>query len=199
MRFETNSGLPAVDVQLPISAFKQDFGTATVTTTWNVPADAQNIVRITVKVDPDDEFLEDRENNNERTRRIRTRPAVADTTPPVVTKVRISDDEPFSPFNQDDPIVTKRDVKIEIVASDSAPGTVKDFCVVSYTYDVVNRRWVEEPCIFAALPAPQSGTTDTFVVDSKLQSKQGVAYAFVWVRDAAGNISRSSRALMWSA
>ncbi|MFN8445211.1 MAG: beta-propeller fold lactonase family protein [Caldilineaceae bacterium] len=188
VRFETNSGLPAVDVDLPITAFKQDFGQATVTATWNVPTDAPTIVRITVSVDPENVIPEDREGNNEQSRRVRTRAVTGDTTPPVVTSLRISDDDPF---NDNDPFVTTRNVKVKIVASDTAPGTVKDYCLVGYKYDAVNRRWVELSCTFTPLPAPENGTTDTFIVNKQIDPTQGVVYAFVWVRDNSGNISRT--------
>jgi len=56
---------------------------------------------------------------------------------------------------------------------------------------VIRREWVEEECNFAALPAPEASTTDTFIVTTQLQAKEGVAYAFVWVKDNAGNISRT--------
>ncbi|MEZ4676105.1 MAG: hypothetical protein R2932_17915 [Caldilineaceae bacterium] len=130
--------------------------------------------------------MEARESDNSATRRAQMRTPKPDTTFPVVSNVAISDDDPF---NAADVLTAAPDVRIQSAASDEGDG-LDAFCVVSYTYDVVRRRWIEQNCQFTALPSPQSGTTDTFLVDATLQPKKGVAYAFVWVRDKAGNISR---------
>jgi hypothetical protein len=58
---------------------------------------------------------------------------------------------------------------------------------VRYSYDTVRRRWVEEECNFQQLPT-QPG--NTFSVNTRLRAREGTAYAFVWVKDKAGNISR---------
>jgi hypothetical protein len=113
-----------------------------------------------------------------------------DTTPPVVNRIRISDD---NPFNENDPIASTTSVKVRIVAADNAGGSgLGTFCIVRYYYDVVQRRWVESDCSFEPLPTPDasSGTTFTYTVDAVLPPFEGTAYAFVWVRDLAGNISR---------
>jgi len=61
---------------------------------------------------------------------------------------------------------------------------------VGYFFDAVARRWAPQDCEFAQLPQPEAGTDDTYIVDAEVQDTFGVAYAFAWVRDAAGNISR---------
>lgn len=61
--------------------------------------------------------------------------------------------------------------------------------MVRYYYDVPERRWVESDCSFEALPTPVSA--DTFIVDEEIPSFEGTAYAFVWIKDGAGNISRT--------
>jgi hypothetical protein len=48
---------------------------------------------------------------------------------------------------------------------------------------------VEATCTFQKVPAPSAA--NTFVVDATLPNRAGTAYAFVWVKDAAGNISRT--------
>src|SRR5581483_392045 len=63
------------------------------------------------------------------------------------------------------------------------------FCVVRYYYDGVQRRWVEENCHFQPLPAPNAN--GSFTVQPRLPDRVGVAYSFVWVRDKAGNISKT--------
>jgi hypothetical protein len=149
---------------------------------------------VTVTVDPNNELTEANENDNAASRaNIRLRNAPSDNTPPTVNAVFISDD---NPFNDNDAITTVRDVKVKIKATDptgsngATPSGVNKYCIVRYTYEVVNRRWIESACSFAALPAPEAGTTDTFIVSTQLQAREGVAYAFVWIKDKAGNISR---------
>jgi cytochrome c peroxidase len=197
VRFELSPavGPTTIDVHVPLNAFNQDFGQAVISTTWSIPANAVGrIGTVRVRVDPDNDFAEDREGDNSARRRVRILPAPADTTPPQVTQARISDDQPF---NDADIFVQTTDVRVKIVAADPASPApaptsgVTSFCIVSYVYDVVQRRWVEQECQFQPLPAPEGGTTDTFIVDTTLQARAGVAYAFVWVRDAAGNISRT--------
>jgi hypothetical protein len=63
---------------------------------------------------------------------------------------------------------------------------------VRYFYDIVTRRWVENTCTFTPLPAPEasSGDTFTYTVNASIPPFEGTAYAFTWVKDAAGNISR---------
>jgi hypothetical protein len=111
----------------------------------------------------------------------------------VLVEALISDD---NPFNNNDTIVQTSTVKIKITAIDPpspAPATasgVTQFCIVSYVFDFVERIWVPEECEFAPLPAPEAGNPNTFIIDTTLQAQEGVAYAFVWVSDAAGNVSR---------
>ena len=187
-------GQNTFNIVVPASDFKQDFGAAVISVTWNVPANAGNVGFIRVTIDPDNQIFEDDENNNVANRQVLLRTPPADVTPPTLTGVFISDD---TPFLDTDLISQSRDVKVKIKAVDpaspgSAPTTgVKDFCLVSYSYSSILRRWVEERCTFTALPAPEAGTTDTFIVPRKLQVTEGVQYVFAWVRDGAGNISRS--------
>ena len=185
-----------MDVQIPVanilSAFKQDFGQAVITTTWKIPANpGVAFGNVTVTVDPDNQIVEDREGDNSATRQVRLRNLPSDNTPPTVNGVFISDDP--DPFNENDPITQVKNVRIKIKASDvagsnGAPASgVDQFCIVRYYYDNVTRRWVETTCQFAALPA-LSG--DGFIVNTDLPDIAGTAYAFVWVKDKAGNISR---------
>jgi hypothetical protein len=190
VRFDLNpiAGISPITVTVPLTSFRQDFGQAVVTTTWDIPAGTNtSLGRVIVTVDPADQLPETRENDNSAARRVRLFNAPPDTTPPTVNLVRISDDDPF---NDDDPITSSRDVRVKIQATDGGtPASgVSSFCIVSYFYNVVTRRWVELPCQFQPLPAPE--TQDTFIVEAELPAREGVAYAFVWVRDNAGNISR---------
>jgi hypothetical protein len=179
--------------ELPLPAFTQDFGQATVTTTWNVP-NATGIARVTVEVDSTDVFAEANEADNRATRLVLVHNPPPDTTPPQVTKTRISDD---NPFDENDPIVTTPNVKVLIVATDppSPPNTsgLDSYCIVRYYYNVATRRWVESPCDFTPLPAPDSSNGDvfTYTVNATIPPFEGTAYAFTWVKDAAGNISRT--------
>ena len=172
-----------VDVSVPVTAFNQDFGQAIVSDTFDFSSDAPRRVRVTVEVDPDNQFSESDEDDNEATRRIRVLNPPPDQTPPQVTSIIISPNTTFSPQPQ---ITQSRDVKVQIVATDN--DAVESFCIVRYAYDVPRRRWVEENCTFQPLPAQTSA--DTFVVDARLRPKEGVGYVFVWVKDASGNISR---------
>jgi DNA-binding beta-propeller fold protein YncE len=179
--------------EVPLPAFTQDFGQATVTTTWNVP-DTTGLARVTVEVDSTDVFAEANESDNQATRNVLVRNPPPDTTPPQVTKTRISDD---TPFDENDPIVTTPNVKVLIVATDppSPPNTsgLDSYCIVRYFYDVVTRRWVESLCAFTPLPPPDASNGDvfTYTVDATIPPFEGTAYAFTWVKDAAGNISRT--------
>src|SRR5262249_50658613 len=94
--------------------------------------------------------------------------------------------------NNDDAVTGSRDVTISFDAVDptspagqSTTG-VQQFCIVRYYYDGRLRRWVEERCDFRSLPAGNNGN---FSVNARLPVREGVAYAFVWVKDGAGNIS----------
>jgi hypothetical protein len=181
-----NAGTPeTVDVALPLTDFTQDFGQATVTTNWTASTTAPNLAQVTVTVDPANQVVESNETDNTANRRIRILNPPPDTTPPQITKVIISPNTTFDPEPQ---ITQSRDVKVQIIATDDKE--LKSFCIVRYSYDVPRRRWVEESCFFQDLPAPTAA--NTFVVDTRLRPSEGVGYVFVWVKDAAGNISRRS-------
>ena len=181
-------GLPPVELSLSPDDFGQDFGQAVITTTWDVPADASDErANFSVTVDSDNQLPEDRESDNSAARTVRMRENVQpDTQRPVVTSVAISDD---AVFNDADPITVSENVRIKFTATDEGVG-LGAFCVVNYKYDVARRRWVEQECTFEDLPEAEAGTTDTFIVDAQIQPTRGILYAFVWVRDKAGNISR---------
>jgi YVTN family beta-propeller protein len=177
------------EVDLAPTDFTQDFGTARVTTTWNVPADTGRKT-IVVTIDSGD-VLNDDEDDNVASRRVRVREQPADRTAPLVTEVTISDD---NPFNANDQIANSANVKVRFKASDppSSGGAqtsgLDAFCIVRYSFNTSERRWDEEKCNFQNLPAADAGTSDTFTVDAVLPPRKGTAYAFVWVRDKAGNI-----------
>ncbi len=183
---------PGLDAEVPVPAFSQDFGQATVTTSWTVPSQA-GLAAISVQADSGGVFAEADEQDNTALRRVLIRNPQADTTPPAVATngIKISDDDPF---DENDPIATTADVRVRITASDNAGGSGLDkYCIVNYYYDVVRRRWVEQPCGFEPLPAPdsQAGDLFTYIVAATLPPREGVAYAFVWVKDKAGNVSRT--------
>lgn len=178
------------EVELPLSAFTQDFGTAKVTTTWNVPGDAGN-KNIIVTIDST-RVLNDDPNDNTATRKVLVKNAPADRTAPVVSEVVISDD---APFNAADQIANSPNVKVRFKATDPASPNggetsgLDAYCIVRYSFNTSERRWDEEKCDFKSLPAADAGTSDTFTVDAVLPPRKGAAYAFVWLRDKAGNIT----------
>lgn len=183
---------PSLNVETPLPAFTQDFGQATATTTWTAP-NQTGLVVITVQVDSGDAFTEASEADNTARRFVRILSSRPDSTPPTLAAngTRISDD---TPFDENDPIAITPDVKVRMIASDNAGGSGLDsYCIVNYTYDVVYRRWVPQPCGFKPLPAPDAiaGDQRTYTVAAKVPPREGVVYAFVWVRDQAGNISRT--------
>jgi hypothetical protein len=177
------------EVELPLSAFTQDFGTARVTATWNVPADTGRKT-IIVTIDSGG-VLNDDADDNVASRRVQVKSQPADRTAPLVSEVTISDD---NPFNANDQIATTPNVKVRFKASDPAsPGGAQtsgldSFCIVRYSFNTSQRRWDEEKCNFQNLPTADAGTSDTFTVNAVLPPRKGTAYAFVWVRDKAGNI-----------
>lgn len=179
---------PGLNAEVPITVgdFNQDFGQARVTTTWNVPNTAGR-VEVSAQVDGANNVLEANEQDNTAKRRVLINNPAADNTAPVVTpnSVSISDD---NPFNANDPITVSRNVKIRFKASDAGGSGLESACVVRYSYNARQRRWVEEDCKFKSI-TPDTGTTDTFTLDTQLPDKAGTAYAFVWVKDKAGNIS----------
>lgn len=180
---------PAV-VELSADDFNQDFGQATATTSWTAPGSGSR-VRITVKVDSDDTLVEDDEDDNSASRRVRLFAPPPDRTPPTVENVRISDDEPF---DDNDPFTLSENVTVKFNATDPASPApaptsgLDSYCIVRYSYNAVLRRWVEEKCRFEPLPSPASD--GSFSVAAQLPPREGVAYAFVWVKDRADNISR---------
>jgi cytochrome c peroxidase len=190
VRFELNPPGPAtVDVPLPLSAFTQDFGQAAITTTWDIPVATEvSLGSVRVTVDVNDDFPESSGNDNTAQRSVLIRTPPPDATPPQAIAAFISDD---SPFNDNDAVIQTTKVQIKFVAVDgAAPASgVQSYCIVSYIYSTKLRKWVEQSCSFRPVPTPQTGTTDTFLVGAELQSQAGVAYAFVWVKDGAGNIS----------
>lgn len=188
----TTAGSSSKQASFNGADFNQDFGQATKTVNFNIPADAGNFATLTVEVDSDKELPETRENDNVATRRLRLFDPPTDRTPPVVNSTFISDDPSF---NDNDQIATSRNVNVKIVAVDpNSPGGqttsgLNSFCLVRYAYDVVRRRWVEESCGFQPLPAPVSA--NTFIVSTQLRPREGIGYVFAWVKDNAGNISRT--------
>ncbi|NJM41650.1 MAG: hypothetical protein HC853_13275 [Anaerolineae bacterium] len=184
----------------PIAAadFDQNFGKAIYTKVFNAPA-SPSVKQIVVQIDVDNVIpvaSGESENDNLASRRIRVRAQPTDNTPPRVNSIFISDD---TPFNDLDAIVTTRNVKVKINAQDptgannATPSGLKEFCIVRYYYDVPLRRWVESDCEFQDLPAVTSGDaiSGTFIVDAEIPNRAGTAYAFAWVKDNAGNISRT--------
>jgi mono/diheme cytochrome c family protein len=166
--------------------FNQDFGQATKTVSWNVPA-APGVHFVFVTVDVGNLLTEAKEDDNTAGRRIRTRPTPPDRTPPTIdpSSVLINNGDAVT----DDPNVT---VTFKATDPNNPPeptSGLDSFCVVRYTYDTVRRRWVEQNCIFQALPAPNGD--GSFTIDTELRPKEGTAYAFIWVKDKAGNISRN--------
>ncbi len=144
---------------------------------WNVPA-TPGFRRIFVTVDSVNIFAEANENNNTADRRVRVRPVPPDRTLPEVTEVLINDG---------DAVTDSSNVTVNFTATDPA-NNLASFCIVRYSYDPIRRRWVEEECDFQRLPTPEGD--GSFNVEARLRPREGVAYVFVWVKDAAGNISR---------
>lgn len=183
---------PDLNAEAPLPAFTQDFGQATATTTWTVP-NQPGLAVITVQVDSGDALTEAQEGDNTARRLVRILSLRPDAIPPTVATngVKISDDDPF---DENDPIAVTANVKVRIIGSDNAGGSgLESYCIVNYTYDVVLRRWVERSCGFKPLPAPDAinGDQRMYTVNASIPAREGVAYAFVWVKDAAGNISRT--------
>lgn len=162
-----------------------DFGQVTVKVPWQVPNQVGQR-RIFVTVDSSDLFIEDNERDNTTSRRILVRPLPPDRTPPVVSEVAINDNEP---------VTSSRDVTVSFRAEDPASPSpaptsgVSSFCLVRYTFNSAQRRWVEEACR-RFLPLPEPEADGSFKVETRLRDRAGTAYVFVWVRDQQGNISR---------
>jgi hypothetical protein len=110
-----------------------------------------------------------------------------DTTPPTVSDTQI---------NAGAAIATATAATVTFNAADptspgAAPTTgVSSFCLVRYTFNQAERRWVEEACN-SFTPLPTANSDGSFTVATTLRARAGTAYVFVWVKDAAGNISRT--------
>ena len=188
----TSVGPSTQQVTLAAADFNQDFGQATKTVNFNVPSGVGNSATLTVEVGSDKELPETKENDNLVTRNIRLFDPPPDRTPPQVNNVFISDD---NPFNDNDQVATTRNVQVKLIALDplspnpQPTSGLASFCLVRYAYDTSLRRWVEENCSFQPLPAPVA--PDTFIVNTQLRPVEGIGYVFAWVKDNAGNISRT--------
>jgi DNA-binding beta-propeller fold protein YncE/mono/diheme cytochrome c family protein len=182
-----------VEFNVTPDKFGKDFGQAVITTTIDIPANttASNGT-FTFVIDPDQRIPEANENDNEATRSGRLRNPPPDRTPPTVDDARISDEDPF---NDTDAIAQSTDVFVKIRASDppgiGTPTGVTSFCIVNYTFNVAGRFWEPSNCTFEPLPAPEED--GSYIVEQNIPAFGGVVYAFVWVRDGAGNISRQPR------
>jgi YVTN family beta-propeller protein len=171
-----------------VTAFTVDFGQQSVLAdTPIILPDAGRYV-LEVFVDSGGDFPEERERDNIARRTFTVRPAPPDKTAPVIVdgSTVINDDAVISP---------SRDVNIKFKADDPAGPAgqsisgLDSFCIVRYYYSGVQRRWVEERCDFRQLPA--KGTDGSYEVKHvQLPDTVGVGYAFVWVKDKAGNISK---------
>lgn len=162
-----------------------DFGQALVSVPWQVPNQV-GARRIFVVVDATNLFAEERERDNTANRGVLVRAIQPDRDAPLVTSVQI---------NGDAVSTTSNEVAVTFAANDPASPAptptsgLESFCVVRYSYQANIRRWVEENCRFS--PLPTANTDGTFTVPARLPNRFGTAYAFIWVRDAAGNISRT--------
>lgn len=184
VRIQADPGLPAADVTIAAAAFNQDFGQAVVTATWDVPTSGSGAT-VTVTVDPDDQIVEEDKDDNSASRQVRLRNPAPDRTPPTVTAVFLSDDDPF---NDNDAITVSRNVQVKFRAEDNVG--LQSYCVVGYRYNVARRFWEPLRCTFRPLPEPEDD--GSFIVEEEFHPTAGVIYALVWVRDTSGNISRQA-------
>lgn len=186
--YDGEPGKPGTTVigETELTGIDSDFGQATVTVPWTVPS-TTGLRRVFVTVDSSDLFSEDNERDNTVRRNVFVRPVPRDRTPPTVSNVAI---------NGGDAIATSLDATVTFNAADpTSPGGaqtsgLKDFCIVRYTFNAAQRRWVEEECE-RFRPLPTANQDGSFTVETRLRARAGTAYVFVWVRDAAGNISRA--------
>jgi DNA-binding beta-propeller fold protein YncE/mono/diheme cytochrome c family protein len=179
------SSTPINEQAITVASFTRDFGQEIIkAATFTLPATPGRYV-LTVFVDSNNDFPEDREGDNTARREFTVRPVPPDKTAPEVTSAVI---------NNDAAITQVRDVTITFNANDPASPAgqttsgLDSFCVVRYYYNSIQRRWVEEICNFRSLPIPAAN--GSFAVPARLPDTVGVAYAFVWVKDKAGNISK---------
>jgi len=181
------SSTPINTQEKDVPNFTVDFGQQPVVADNAVTLpNAPGLYVLEVKVDSTNLFPEDRENDNTARRLFRVRAAPPDKTAPQVTSTVI---------NNDAVATQSRDVTIKFGANDPAsPGGqttsgLDSFCIVRYYYNNIQRRWVEQECDFKALPAPDG--SGNFSVPTQLPNRVGVNYVFVWVKDKAGNISKT--------
>jgi DNA-binding beta-propeller fold protein YncE/mono/diheme cytochrome c family protein len=181
------SSTPISTQEKDVTAFTVDFGQQPVVADTPVALPNQpGLYVLEVTVDSSNVFHEDRETDNTARRLFRVRAAPPDKTAPEVTSAAI---------NSDAPVTQSRDVMVTFNADDPASPAgqtasgLDSFCVVRYYYDNIRRRWVEQECDFKPLPAADAG--GSFSVPTQIPNTVGVAYAFVWVKDKAGNISRT--------
>jgi YVTN family beta-propeller protein len=186
--YDGRPGDPGTTVigEADLAGIEEDFSEVTVKVPWQVPAETGRR-RIFVTVDSSDLFAESSERDNTANRKVLVVPVPPDRTPPVVSDVRINDG---------DAIATSTAATVTFNASDPAsPGGAetsgpRSFCLVRYTFNSAERRWVEEVCgSFTLLPAANGD--GSFTVNATLRPRAGTAYVFVWVKDGAGNISRT--------
>jgi YVTN family beta-propeller protein len=186
--FKLGSSTPINTQQIALAAFSQDFGQEALKANAFTLPNQPGAYVLEVFVDSNNDFAEDRERDNVARRIFTVRPIPADKTAPVIV-------DGTTQINNDAAITQSRDVTISFQANDptspsgQSTSGLGSFCVVRYYYDGVQRRWVEENCNFQSLPAPNPN--GSFTVQTRLPDRIGVAYAFVWVRDKAGNISKT--------
>jgi YVTN family beta-propeller protein len=190
---KVGSSTPVNDQTIQVPAFTRDFGQETIRANpFNLPNQPGRYV-LRVKVDSGGDpifgdFPEDRESDNTAQRFFTVRPIPPDRTAPVIV-------DGSTAINDDAAITQSRDVTVKFKADDPASPTgqstsgLDSFCIVRYYYSAVQRRWIEENCNFKSLPAKASD--GSFAVTARLTGQVGVNYVFVWVKDKAGNISKT--------
>lgn len=146
------------------------------------PPQAAGFRRIFVQVDAAGLLAESSERDNVASRELLVRALPGDRTRPVVNDAKI---------NNDAVATNNRTVTISIDATDPASPSpaptsgLKEACVTSYFFNDGTRQWEPQRCTFK----PLSGN-GPFTLQETLPERDGVLYAFVLVRDAAGNVSR---------
>ncbi len=186
--YDGRPGDPGTTVigETDLAGIENDFSEVTVKVPWQVPNQTGRR-RIFVTVDSSDLFTESNERDNSTSRSVLVRPVPADRTPPTVSNVNI---------NGGAAIASSTAATVTFNASDPAsPGGgetsgVSAFCIVRYSFSSAERRWVEESCASFS-PLPAANGDGSFTVNTTLRPIAGTAYLFVWVKDGAGNISRT--------
>ncbi len=183
---KVGSSTPINSQEISVASFTHDFGQEIIkAAAFTLPA-VPGRYALTVVVDSNNDFTEDRETDNTARREFTVRPVPPDKTAPVVTSTVINDDAASTQV---------RDATVKFSANDPASPAgqttsgLDSFCIVRYYYSTVQRRWVEQECDFKALPAAASD--GSFTVPTRLTDRVGVNYVFVWVKDKAGNISKT--------